>query len=73
LAVADALAGTYVNVDVPKDEYTASITFGNIPAYTAPVTFTTAGTKYLRFTVTGKNAASSDRNLNFDRLVLTPQ
>ncbi|MFM1769049.1 MAG: hypothetical protein RJA22_1578 [Verrucomicrobiota bacterium] len=72
LAVADALTGTYANIDGPKDEYAPSITFGNIPAYTVPVTFTTAGTKYLRFTVTGKNAASSDRNLSFDRLVLTP-
>ncbi|MFM7102799.1 MAG: chitobiase/beta-hexosaminidase C-terminal domain-containing protein, partial [Verrucomicrobiota bacterium] len=73
LAVANSLGGPYTNIDTPKDEYTAAITFGNIPAFTSPVTFSTPGTQYLRFTVTGKNAASSDRNLNFDRILLTPQ
>jgi len=72
LAVADAIAGPWVSVDTPKDEYRAAITFGSVGTFTTRATFATSGTKYLRLTVVGKNAASSDYNLNLDRLVLTP-
>jgi hypothetical protein len=69
-AVADSLAGPYVNVDTPKDEYRAAITFGSIGVFTARAVFATAGTKFLRFTVTGRNAASSGYNLSLDRITL---
>ncbi|MEY4605817.1 MAG: hypothetical protein RLY45_577 [Actinomycetota bacterium] len=69
-AVADALAGPYVNVDTPKDEYRSTITFGSIGVFTARAVFTTAGTKFLRFTVTGRNPASSGYNLSIDRITL---
>lgn len=70
LAVAESLAGPYVDVDTPKDEYRSSITFGSIGAFTARAVFATAGTKYLRFTVVGRNAASSGYYLSVDRITL---
>lgn len=70
LAVADALAGPYTNVDTPKDEYRSSITFGSIGVFGARAVFSSGGTKFLRFSVTGRNAASSGFNINLDRITL---
>lgn len=70
LAVADSLAGPYVNVDTPKDEYRPSITFGSVGVFTARAVFATPGTKFLRFTVTGRNSSSSGYYLSVDRITL---
>ncbi len=72
LKVADTLAGPYLEVDTPKDEYRSSITFGSVGAFTQRVIFTTPGTKYLRFEVTGRNVQSSGYYLSLDKLTLTP-
>ncbi|MFZ9629579.1 MAG: DUF7594 domain-containing protein [Ilumatobacteraceae bacterium] len=67
-AVADSLAGPYISVDTSKDEYRSSIVFGSIGTFSAKSVFATGGTKYLRFTVVGRNASSSGYNLNVDRI-----
>lgn len=71
LSVGDSATGPFVDVDTVKDEYRAAITFGSVGVFTAKAVFATAGTKFLRFRVTGRNAASSGFNLNFDRLVMS--
>ena len=70
LAVADSLAGPYTTVDTPKDQYRSSITFGSVGVFGARAVFPSGGTKFLRFTVTGRNAASSGFNINLDRITL---
>ena len=72
LATADAAAGPFTNKDSPKDFYAATATYPTF-TYTNTVTFATSGTKYLRFTVTGKNAASTSYVIPLDALILTPQ
>ncbi|MFM8267256.1 MAG: hypothetical protein ACKOA2_04490 [Ilumatobacteraceae bacterium] len=70
LAVADSLAGPYTNVDTPKDEYRASITFGSVGVFTTRAVFATPGTKFLRFAVAGRNPSSSGYYLSVDRITL---
>ncbi len=72
LATADAAGGPFTNKDSPKDFYAATATYPTF-TYTNTVTFATSGTKYLRFTVTGKNAASTSYVIPLDALILTPQ
>jgi hypothetical protein len=61
-----------VNVGAPQDEYLntggtyAVLDVGN-------VTISTAGNQTFKFTVTGKNAASSGFTISFDPITLTPQ
>ena len=71
-AVADTAAGPYTSIDPPKDEYRSTLTFGSVGVFTQKVTFASAGTKYVRLNVTGKNAASSGYYLSADKLTLTP-
>lgn len=61
---------TFANKDAPKDLYSSYATWATI-SYTDLVTFPTSGTKYFRFTVTGKNAASSSYLMSLDQIVLT--
>jgi hypothetical protein len=64
----------FTNRGPTQDLYNASQQFSELTLSGATVTFATAGTKYIRFTVTGKNAASSSRNLYLDwvQLVKAP-
>ncbi len=63
---------TFFDKDGPKDFYAATATYPTI-TYTTQVTFPSTGTKYFRFTVTGKNAASTGYVIPLDLLTLTPQ
>lgn len=57
MSVSDSPNGTYTAVGGPADLYEAALTYTNLA--TVRTTITTAGTKYFRFTVAGKNASSS--------------
>ena len=59
------------NVGATLDEYLASATLSTFDYGT--FNFATAGTYSFRFTVTGKNAASSGYTVSFDDITLTPQ
>ena len=72
LAVASAPGGPYTDIDTRKDEYRATTTFGSVGAFPARLTVATAGTRYLRFTVTGKHRASTGQFLSLDAITLTP-
>lgn len=72
LATAATLGGTYTNVGTTMDQYAASQVF-QLEQVVGTVTFGTTGTKAIRFTVTGKNAASSGYGLAIDAIKLTPQ
>lgn len=65
LAVADSLNGSYSNVGTTQDLFTAS---GSpmVELNLGSKAFSTAGQKFFRFTVTGKNGSSSGRLLFFD-------
>ena len=59
-----------MNLGPAKDQYSAADTWiefdmGNVAL--------TAGNQVFKFTVTGKNAASSDYSLSWDYIKLTPQ
>ena len=70
LAVAeDALRG-FQDVGEPADLYAASATFETVTL--GEVLFTNAGSKYFRFTVTGKNPESRGYVLALDSLTLVP-
>jgi len=71
LASAPGVGGTYTNIGTAKDEYNASQLYNQI-ADCGNHTFA-AGAQVLRFTVTGKNAASSGYGLAIDSIELTDQ
>jgi hypothetical protein len=61
-----------VNVGAPQDEYlNTGGTYAVLDA--GNVTISTAGNQSFKFTVTGKNAASSGFTISFDPITLTPQ
>lgn len=72
LATARAPGGPYTDIDTRKDEYRAATTFGSVGPFATRLTVATAGTVYLRFTVTGKNRASTGYVLSLDAITLTP-
>ena len=71
MSIAASLNGTYVDHGAAWDNYSAT------PVYTAndigTVTFGSSGTKYFRFTITGKNASSSSYKIGLDYIRLIPQ
>ncbi|RYD22449.1 MAG: hypothetical protein EOP88_08080 [Verrucomicrobiaceae bacterium] len=69
LSVASDPAGPFTDVGPEIDLYS---TEGYADLAPVRVTFDTPGTKYLRFSVTGKNAASSNWIIVLDRLTLVP-
>jgi hypothetical protein len=73
VATANSLGGAYTSRGSPQDLYATSTSFTELTLGGATVTFATTGTKYLRFTVTGKNAAASGRNLYLDWIQLVKQ
>ncbi|MEO6477245.1 MAG: glycosyl hydrolase 115 family protein [Luteolibacter sp.] len=70
LSVSDTANGTFTNLGGTVDFYNASLVYTDLA--TVRVTFATSGTKYLRFTVTGKNAAASNYWIVPDRFTLVP-
>ena len=72
LAIAPSVGGTYTNWGTPKDQYSASQVYG-VEQVVATVTFGSTSTKAFRFTITGKNAASSGYGLAIDAIKLIPQ
>jgi PKD repeat protein len=64
------LSADGTNVGSPRDEY-GSVSYLEVVA--GNVTFASAGSHTLRFTVTGKRAASAAYTLVFDRITLIPQ
>jgi hypothetical protein len=61
-----------VNVGAPQDEYlNTGGTYAVLDVGT--VTISSAGNQSFKFTVTGKNAASSGFSISFDPITLTPQ
>ena len=72
LASATTVGGTYTNHGTTKDQYSASQVY-QVEQIIATVTFSATGTRAFRFTVTGKNAASSGYGLAIDAIKLTPQ
>jgi len=64
LAVASSPSGPFSNHGAVQDEYSQSATSAELDLGT--ITFGSAGDKTFRFTVTGKNAASSNYSLCFD-------
>jgi hypothetical protein len=70
-ATAETLAGTYTNVGIAQDSYGTTNTWTSVSL--GNVTFPTTGTKFLRFTVTNKNASSGSYQLFPDFVTLTRQ
>ncbi len=62
--------GALVNLGAEQDTYAAATSYAEVDL--GSFTFTSAGTNSFRFTVTGKNASSSDYDLTLDYLRLTP-
>ncbi len=70
LAVAEAAPEGFANVGEPTDLYAPSATFETVTL--GEVVFTKAGSKYFRFTVTGKNPQSRGYVLALDSLSFVP-
>lgn len=66
-----AINGT--NVGSPQDEYQTTGTGAYIVTDLGNFNFAAAGNYAFKFTVTGKNAASSGYSVAFDDITLTPQ
>jgi Glycosyl hydrolase family 115/Gylcosyl hydrolase family 115 C-terminal domain len=60
--------GPYTNVGTPYDLYNTTDVYSDLGPI--PLNFTTRGSKYLRFTVVGKNAASTNYWMLLDTLSL---
>jgi hypothetical protein len=62
------------NVGSPQDEYTNNATSGVYAVFdVGTFNFPAAGNYAFKFTITGKNAASSGYSISFDDITLTPQ
>ncbi len=63
--------GSFTNVGAPQDNYSATANFTQIDM--GAWTPTSSSDKWVRFTITGKNASSSGYNAVIDSITLTPQ
>ncbi len=70
LAITRAPGGAFVNLGSAQDTYAASTSYNELNL--GNFSFTGPGTNSFRFTVTGKNASSTDYDLTLDYLRLTP-
>ncbi|MGA8367353.1 MAG: fibronectin type III domain-containing protein, partial [Candidatus Acidiferrales bacterium] len=70
MAIASSVGGTYTNVGSTVDQYSAAAGYPTTDL--GNFTFSSAGTWVFRFTVTGKDGASSSYTLSFNQLTLTP-
>lgn len=64
MSLGNSAAGSFTNLGSPADWYAATATYTNL--MTVRMTNSTTGPKYLRFTVTGKNPASSSYQIVLD-------
>ncbi|MGP8155824.1 MAG: glycosyl hydrolase 115 family protein [Candidatus Acidiferrales bacterium] len=69
-AIASSVSGTYTNVGPTVDQYSASAGYPTTDL--GDYTFSSSGTWVFRFTVTGKDGASSGYTLSFNALTLNP-
>lgn len=69
LAVAEAAAGPFTNQGSAVDLYASADTYVTLPA--VRIAFATTGPQYLRFSVAGKNSASSNAWISLDSLALS--
>jgi hypothetical protein len=69
LSVAEAPSGPFVPIGSPRDGYAAAYEWQLLDL--GSVSFATAGQKFFRFTMTGKNDASSGYDLTLDYLSVT--
>jgi hypothetical protein len=58
MSMADSTSGPFANIGSPVDLYTSVLAYSDLAA--VRIAISSAGTKHLRFTVTGKNASSSN-------------
>ncbi len=65
LAIASGAAGPWTDLGPPQDGYAASAAFAALGPFPTPI-FAAAGEKLVRFTVVGKNAASTGHGLFLD-------
>lgn len=65
MSIADNPGGPFTNIGSPVDLYASSFSYTDLPA--ERLTLSSAGSKYLRFTVTGKNPSSSNYWIVLDR------
>jgi len=70
MSLGNAVAGPFTNLGSPLDFYAASATYTNLA--TLRITNASAGPKYLKFTVTGKNASSSSYQVVLDTFTFVP-
>lgn len=70
MSIGDTANGPFTNFGSPLDFYAASAVYTNL--VTLRVTNSTAGPKYLKFTITGKNAASSSYQIVLDTFTFVP-
>ena len=70
MSIADTVNGTFANIGSPVDLYNATLVYANLAA--VRMTLTSPGTKYLKFTVTSKNAASSNYWIVPDSFTFVP-
>ncbi|WP_438481942.1 chitobiase/beta-hexosaminidase C-terminal domain-containing protein [Oleiharenicola lentus] len=70
LATASSTGGTYFDKGSPQDLYSASATYTEVSI--GAVVFGSAGDKAFRFTVSGKNATSTDYDLVIDYIRIAP-
>ncbi len=70
LATADSLGGPYTDRGAPIDAYNAAMDY--VETAVGTVNFSAAGAKFIRCTVTTKNAASSNFWIAVDRIRLQP-
>lgn len=70
MSIGDTANGPFTTLGSPLDFYAASATYTNL--VTLRVTNATSGPKYLKFTVTGKNASSSSYQIVLDTFTFVP-
>ena len=70
MAIAQDPSGPFTNIGDPYDLYSSTDLYTDLEAL--PVSFTTDGDKYLRFTVVGKNPSSSNFWVLLDTISLEP-
>ncbi len=70
MAVADDPSGPFTNIGAPYDLYNSTDLYTDLEAM--PVSFSSAGNKYLRFTVVGKNPSATNCWVLLDTITLQP-
>ncbi|MGC3958512.1 MAG: glycosyl hydrolase 115 family protein [Verrucomicrobiota bacterium] len=70
VSIGNTVNGPFSNLGSPLDFYTAAVAYTNVA--TIRVTNVTAGPKYLKVVVTGKNASSSGYQIALDNFAFVP-